>query len=81
MLVDRKFMPKAWLLAATRTQNHAETGFLQEIARSPLPEKTGFLKICATEGSKDSRVYRLTLSSKSAPIRGENRSKQQPMQS
>ena len=42
MLADRKFMPKAGLLAATWTQNHAETGFLQEIARSPLPEKNRF---------------------------------------
>ena len=59
MLVDRKFMPKAGLLAATRTQNHAETGFLQEIARSPLPEKNRFPQDLCHRLSKGSRVYPL----------------------
>ena len=56
-------------------------GFCRKLLDRHCLKKTGFLKICATEGSKGSGVYPLTLSSKSAPIRGENRSKQQPMQS
>ena len=56
-------------------------GFCRKLLDRHCLKKTGFLKISATKGSNGDRVYPLTLSSKSAPIRGENWSKQQPMQS
>ena len=55
-------------------------GFCRKLLDRHCLKKTGFLKIGATAESNGDGVSALTLSSKSAPIRRENGSKQQPMQ-